>query len=152
MPGFYAGCCLKHDSKAHSTGVRVDVVSKFPPWTSWATKKAQSLFFANPWRLSLLLWGPPDGTLIEDAAPLCMINTPVEWRSPWNNLKVSIRAGHILGIPIFCHPPFGLWQSAGGQNYALPFRRLFDHSKETYAVFPWKYVLSINNFTKAKLF
>ena len=54
------------------------------------------------------------------------INTPVEWGSPWSDLKVSIRAGHILS-PSFL-------PSAGLQKYALLFRRLFGHSKETYTV------------------
>ena len=46
----------------HSTGVRVDVVNKFPQWTSWATKKVQSLFFANPWRLSVSYGGGQTAT------------------------------------------------------------------------------------------
>ena len=62
----------------HSTAVDVETVQKIVPWTSWSPLVGRGQKSA--------------GTILAYLRQ----GTVGEWRSPWSDLKVSVRAGHIL--------------------------------------------------------
>ena len=77
----------------------------------------------------------PSGGLIASPhhrRPECLLQgTAVECRSPWSDMKVSVRAGHILSP--------SLRPAAVGRATEMPcpFRRLSCHSKETFSDTFW---------------